>query len=173
MFYILIIIIIIIIVIITYYKYNNKPLNNDSLIIISIIKEKIKRLINHSLLDINNDYYKYIKKINNKIDDIDISENNLNNKSTSYTINKGEKMILCLRSKIDYKMHNINNIMYVVIHELAHIGCPEIGHTLLFTKINKYLLKKAIECKEYIYVNYKLEPTEYCGLDLNNNVIDN
>ena len=54
---------------------------------------------------------------------------------TSYTINKGQEMAVCLRSKNDKKIHDINEIMYVIIHEISHIACPELGHTKLFLKI--------------------------------------
>ena len=55
---------------------------------------------------------------------------------TSKKINKGEEIVFCLRSIPDNKLHNINELMYVAIHEIAHVGCPEIGHTSLFKKIN-------------------------------------
>jgi len=70
-------------------------------------------------------------------------------------------------------LHDINDLLYVAIHEIAHIGCPEIGHTLLFKKINKYLLKEAINYKIYRYDNYGKNNKEYCGIILTNNILDN
>lgn len=60
----------------------------------------------------------------------------------SYTINKS-KVYLCLRdqSKAYYSM---NMLMYVSIHELAHVICDEIGHTPKFHKIFSELLDKAV-----------------------------
>ena len=160
-------------IIIFYIRNKDKKINisDDSKIIFLIIKEKIKDLIKYCLLlnDIN--YINYIKNINEKIDYIDIYENNMNNTNTSYTINKGDEMILCIRSKNDYKLHNLNDLLYIVIHEFAHIGCPEIGHTELFYKINRYLLERAIEIKVYKYEDYNNKPREYCGVQLNNTII--
>ena len=99
------------------------------------------------------------------------SENSLDKNNTSYTINKGEEIVLCLRSKIDKTHHDINIIKYILIHELAHIICPEIGHTALFYDINKYLLNLAIENDLYKNVNYKSNPVEYCGITLNEQLL--
>ena len=162
----IILLVFIISVIVFYVRNKDKKKNipDDSKIIFLIIKEKIKDLINYCLKlnDIN--FINYINNINEKFYYIDIYENNMNNNNTSYTINKGDEMILCIRSKSDYKLHNINDLLYVVIHEIAHIGCPEIGHTELFYKINKYLLERAIEKKIYKYEDYNKNPREYCGI---------
>ena len=169
----IILLVFIISVIVFYVRNKDKKKNipDDSKIIFLIIKEKIKDLINYCLKlnDIN--FINYINNINEKFYYIDIYENNMNNNNTSYTINKGDEMILCIRSKSDYKLHNINDLLYVVIHEIAHIGCPEIGHTELFYKINKYLLERAIEKKIYKYEDYNKNPREYCGIQLNNTII--
>jgi hypothetical protein len=146
MFYIIIVFIIlsIIIVIINKDKTNNdnEIINPDSLLVLIDIKEKIKKLISYCYLNETNSEYKLcISRINDKIDTINIYENIHNkNNSTSYTINKGDEMAICLRSKKDKNIHDLNEIMYVVIHEISHIACPEIGHTKLFLKINKYFL---------------------------------
>ena len=43
-----------------------------------------------------------------------------NNKYTSYSINKGEKTVYCLRSRDDTKLVELNTMMFVALHELAH-----------------------------------------------------
>ena len=90
---------------------------------------------------------KFIKEYNNniirKFDNIVFSESTDNSKFTSYSINKGEEIVFCLRSGKNGELHDINELMYVAIHEIAHVGCPEIGHTPLFKNINIELLKHA------------------------------
>lgn len=117
-------------------------------------------------------YMKYIKRIMNKIYTVKISENIKDSNLTSYTLNKGDEMVFCLRSKIDNSIHNLNDLLYVAIHEIAHIGCTEIGHTHLFKKINKYLLKKAIKYNIYTYKNYSKQNIEYCGINISSNILD-
>ena len=115
----------------------------------------------------------YINNINNKFDFIIFRESTDNSIFTSYSINKGEEIVFCLRSKNDDKIHDINELMYVAIHEIAHVGCPEIGHTPLFRRINKELLKYAIECGVYKYKDYNSSPEDYCGIELTNNILNN
>lgn len=90
---------------------------------------------------------------------------------TSYSVNKGEELVFCLKSKQTNKFHKMNLLMYVAIHELAHIACPEIGHGKLFTTIFRFLLKRAIELKIYEYENYYEKPVEYCGMILSSTVL--
>jgi hypothetical protein len=119
---------------------------------------------------INN--YKYIKMIQKKLPNSLIKESSAKSEFTSYSVNKGEELVFCLRSKINNKLHNINDIMYVAIHEIAHIGCPEIGHTPLFKKINKFLLERALKKGLYTFENYRKTQKEYCGITLTSNILE-
>ena len=122
-------------------------------------------------------------KYPNQIDCIDLLEKNLNEDRTqiyenstssdytSYSVNKGEEIVFCLRSKKTNKLHDINLMMYVAIHEMAHIGCFEIGHTKLFKEIFAFYLKIAIELDIYKYDNYDENPVEYCGMILSSTII--
>jgi hypothetical protein len=61
----------------------------------------------------------------------------------SYTINK--KIIhLCTKEPRSGKYYDKNTLMFVVLHELAHVICDDIGHTDNFSIINKALLNHAI-----------------------------
>ena len=101
-----------------------------------------------------------------------IKESSANSEYTSYSVNKGEELVFCLRSKVTNKLHNLNDIMYVAVHEIAHIGCPEIGHTPLFKKINKFLLERAVDKGLYKFENYRKTQKEYCGIILNTNILE-
>ena len=100
-----------------------------------------------------------------------IYETSLNSEYTSYSINKGEELVFCIRSKSTGKLHDINLLMYVAVHELAHTACPETGHTPLFNKIFKFLLEIAIEIGLYTKVNYAKNPVEYCGMKLYTSIL--
>ncbi len=101
-----------------------------------------------------------------------IYETSLNSEYTSYSINKGEELVFCIRSKTTGKLHNINLLMYVAVHELAHTACPETGHGELFNYIFKFLLQRAIERNLYYYENYSKNPVEYCGMKLYTNILN-
>lgn len=75
----------------------------------------------------------------------------------SYTVNK-ERIYLCLRDKHgQYYSHDI--LMYVLIHEIAHMLCPEIGHTQKFKDIFNSLIENAMACGIYTPVDI---PSDYC-----------
>ena len=101
-----------------------------------------------------------------------IYENNLNSDLTSYNVNKGEQLVFCLRCKNNKSLHNVNLIVYVAVHEMAHSGCPELGHTPLFNKIFHFFLSEAINIKIYKYENYSTNPVWYCGMKLNTNILN-
>ena len=61
--------------------------------------------------------------------------------------------------------------MYVALHEMAHVACPEVGHGDLFKKIFKFLTEQAIQIKIYNLDNYDNNPVEYCGMILSSNII--
>ena len=159
------------------YYVRNQQDKDDAVKILSELRQNLKKLINFIEKNSVNDkeYYIYkdnINSIKNKIDEVIIKETPSNSSYTSYSVNKGEELYLCIRSKNTNKIHDINDLLYVAIHEIAHIGCPEIGHTDLFFKINLYLLKKAVEFNLYKYDNYNNKPREYCGINLNNTLLN-
>jgi hypothetical protein len=98
-----------------------------------------------------------------------ISEGSSGSGYTSYSVNKGQKLVICVRQK-DQSFADINDIMYVVIHELAHLATEEIGHTKTFWTNFKFLIHEASDEGVYRYVNYRKEPKQYCGIVLTSTV---
>ena len=86
--------------------------------------------------------------------------------STSYSVNKGEKLVVCLRSKKDGSFQDENTIFFVVLHELAHIMTKSIGHKEEFWNNFRYLLKHCIEIKLYDYQDFNNKPEPYCGIEI-------
>jgi predicted metal-dependent hydrolase len=136
---------------------------------LATIKINIEKLVNY--LKKNKSLFKkdteYIKNLIDRTKEINIMETPSDEKHTSYTINKGEKIVLCLRSKFLNNIHDMNTIMYVVIHELAHVACPEYGHTPLFKKIFIFLLKQSEKINIYKSIDYRINPQDYCGMTIN------
>ena len=115
----------------------------------------------------------YIKQLHKNLhkDRSLIYENDPTSKLTSFSVNKGEEIAFCLRSKKSNKLHQLNLIMYVALHEMAHIACPEIGHGDLFKKIFKFLTEVSIELNLYKLDDYENNPIEYCGMMLSSNIL--
>jgi len=89
---------------------------------------------------------------------------------TAYSENKGEKLAFCLNTTKDGdKLIDINTLTFVALHELSHIMTVSIGHKQEFWQNFKFLLENAKECGVYEPVNYKKNPTQYCGMTINDN----
>ena len=133
---------------------------------------KLKKILVDNI-DKYNEYKEYILQLDRNFNKkrTQIYETDYNSNLTSYSVNKGEELSICLKSKNTGKFHDINLLMYVVIHEMSHFACPEIGHGLLFKKIFKKFIEVAIEYNIYKYNDYNNNPIEYCGMKLNSTII--
>ena len=158
-----------------YYWVRNMSDRSQAANTLAVIKSNMNKLINYLQKNINEfpanasdikDLFKRTRKIY-------IMETPKDEKFTSYTINKGEKIVFCLRSKVLHNIHDINTIMYVVIHEMAHCACSEFGHTKLFKEIFKFLLVQANKIGIYKLVDYRVNPVDYCGMKINEYLLDN
>lgn len=145
-------------------KYNKVDLIDKLFNSLNVLLEELKNS-NYDFKDIN------IEEIQEKIKNSEILEN-ITDSDTSYTVNKGEKIILCLADRENDNLYSYNLLMYVLIHELAHILNTTYGHDDNFKKTFRFILEKAIELNLYTYEDYKNNPVNYCGLILNTNIMD-
>ena len=90
---------------------------------------------------------------------------------TAYSENKGEKLAFCLnQTKTDNNnLIDENTLMFVAIHELAHIATKSIGHKSEFWENFKFLLGEAKEAGLHTPQDYKKKPQEYCGMKIRDN----
>ena len=90
---------------------------------------------------------------------------------TAYSENKGEKIAFCLDTKkgSEGDMIDKNTLMFVAIHELAHVATESIGHTDEFWTNFKFLIEVAKEIGVYQPEDYKKKPREYCGMRITDN----
>ena len=89
---------------------------------------------------------------------------------TSYSVNKGEQIILCLRNKD--KLMDVNTMMFVVLHEFAHLATESIGHTEEFWDNFKWILEEAINIGIYKKQDFKLQNVDYCGMKITDSPLD-
>lgn len=108
-----------------------------------------------------------IERMINNFNPNNIVESEKSSKYTSYSINKGEKTVYCLRSRDDKnELVKLNTIMFVALHELAHTMSKSIGHTKEFWDNFRILLRNAIKLGIYKRVNYNEKPVKYCGVEI-------
>lgn len=144
----------------TYLQESANTLAKIHLRIIKLIKHLKTKFKTHPVLDILQARY------NHNI----LSEAAIDDRYTSFTINKKD-MHICLRTRDqDELIYDINILMYVVLHELAHFtnfdtnGNPIEGHGDEFVQIFKFLVNEAVLSGVYEYIDYEKQPTEYCGM---------
>ena len=107
-----------------------------------------------------------VKRLVDNFQPENISEGSNNTGYTTYTVSKGEKMVFCLRDRNGTnKLHDLNTLIFVALHELAHIATKEYnGHDEVFKRNFKFLIDEAMTLGIYKFENYKENPKSYCGI---------
>ena len=114
-----------------------------------------------------------VLRMNEKFNADNITESGKSNQYTSYSVNKGEKIVFCIRQKDETEsLVDENTLTFVAIHELAHIMTKSVGHTPEFWANFKRLLKEAVENKLYQKENYSNNPKEYCGIKVSDSPLE-
>jgi hypothetical protein len=87
---------------------------------------------------------------------------------TSYSVNKGEKVHLCLRQRQggDESLVNENIMVFVSLHEMGHMITDSIGHEAEFWNNFGWLLREAEKIGVYQYQDFKAHPVRYCGTSI-------
>jgi hypothetical protein len=136
------------------------------------MRNNVDKLINYLEVHFGSD--PRVQRLKKKFNPNRISENLKGSKYTSYSINKGQKIVLCLRSKDRHqKLIDLNTLMFVTLHELAHIMTISIGHTKEFWTNFKFLLKQAVKIGVYQTEDYSKNPKPYCGIQVNDSPLHN
>lgn len=149
-----------------FHLVQNLPNKNKAADIMATIKDRIELLINY--LKKNHPKDPRVQRLFGRYDEENIQETNLNDSGTSYSIDKGEQVNLCLRDKKTQNLHQINILMFVTLHELAHIMSKSYGHNDEHHKNFKFLLINAIKIGIYNNVNYSKNKTDFCGMVVDN-----
>ena len=154
------------------YLVRNLPDKDKSSNMMAKIREKLVTIRDYMSTNHASDPRtdRLIKKFNPE----NIMETEKGSTYTSYSINKGEKLVFCLRSK-DGKdtLTDMNTITFVALHELSHILTESIGHTSEFWKNFKFILTLGVKLGIYKKVDYSVNPKEYCGMKVTDSPLTN
>lgn len=85
---------------------------------------------------------------------------------TSYVIDKGATFAMCLRDPNDGNKieSNMNELNFVLFHEMSHLFTSTYGHDDLFWRNFRFILQEAVEAGLYTPINYKKSKLPYCGI---------
>jgi predicted metal-dependent hydrolase len=147
------------------YLVRNLPDKNEAAQLLSNIKQNLTSLVTYLKDHHTNDprVVRLIERFNVN----QISEASPNSTYTSYSVNKGEKIVFCLRQKGENeRLLDLNTMMFVAIHEMAHIMTVSVGHTDEFWNNMKFLLQLSMskDLNLYHYQPYHQNPQPYCGI---------
>jgi hypothetical protein len=136
--------------------------------LLSRINLKLQRTIDHMQKTFPKDAD--VRRLAKNFDPDAISEGGAEVGYTSYSVNKGEKIVLCIRqSGGEFVDENI--LMYVALHELAHLMTKEVGHPKSFWDNFKRIINEAIKIGVYTKVDFDKEPESYCGITISSSVV--
>ena len=136
--------------------------------LIAHIRERLMTIVNHLKQAYPGD--ERVERIKNNFKPDNISEGIDTPGTTSYSINKGEQIILCLRT--NNKLVDINTMMFVVLHELSHIATVSIGHTDEFWSNFRWILEESINIGMYTKQDFDKNSVEYCGMSITSSPLD-
>ena len=141
--------------------------NKESANLLSDAITRVKTLLDHLKKSESQDIR--TKTLLSRFNPNNITENDpqeMKSGVTSYTVNKGEKIVVCLRQR-NNNFVEINTLMYVIIHELAHIcDLTSQQHDEKFWNNFEWLLEHAVNIGIYNYVDYSKDQEPYCGMNI-------
>lgn len=136
--------------------------------LIAKIREKLVLLVSHLIKTYPND--DRVDRFKKNFNPDRLKEGIDDPKYTSYSINKGEQIVLCLRT--NNKLMDLNTMMFVVLHEMAHVCSISIGHTEEFWANFKWILEESINIGIYKKQDFRLKNVEYCGMTITDSPLD-
>ncbi len=174
-------IIIIFVSIILIILINKIIINNDYILKLSSLDNNEYFVLNYNnnleaanqLSIINSNINKLISSLNDKIvskDDISRLKNNYKNniselepdsKYTAYSLNKGEKIKICLRDNSNNLINDLNTSMFIICHELSHLMTKQEQHPPIFWNNMKKLLKQSHDIGILKNIDYSKTPVQY------------
>lgn len=147
------------------YKVQNRPDKLEAANMLAKIRAKLMKLSIFLYKKYPNDKAS-IRVIQKYMPD-SIYESEPNSNQTSFSVNKGEKVVFCIRSKNKSRnLEDENTLTFVALHELAHIMSKGWGHKTEFWQNFKFILQNSIEAGIYEYQNFRSKPVKYCGVDI-------
>lgn len=108
-----------------------------------------------------------IERLVNNFNSDALSENTPESAHTSYSVNKGEKVVFCMRDKKNGEPLVKENIMlFIGLHEISHIFTKSLNHTPEFWNNFRLILRIAIDNGIYKNIDFNNSPKDYCGIKI-------
>lgn len=131
------------------------------------ITEKMKKLVAHLDAKYPKDK-ENVRRLVTKFNPKKIVETLPTSEYTAYSENKGQKIAFCLnkQKKDNDNLIDENTLMFVALHEMAHVASKSIGHNTEFWNNFTFLIEEAEEIQLYTPIDYSKKNAEYCGMTI-------
>ena len=149
------------------YRVQNLPDKQDACELMADVRGNLDRLIEHYKSDPASSADPRVNVLIQRFRPENLCENDIDASSTSYSENKGDRIVVCLRDKAPpHKLVELNTVMFVILHEMAHLMTTTVGHTPEFWTNFRRILHDASSIQIYSPVNYARAPVSYCGMTI-------
>lgn len=147
-----------------WYKVKKGPNQQKVADTLAKIRKRMFTLVSYCIVNGPEEWKKPLSHLN--LDAIAESDENVGH--VAYTVNKGEAIHFCIQKpdKEEQLETNMNTLMYVAIHEIAHVVTQSTGHTEEFWQNHTQLSELASKVGVYEKVDYAKNPTSYCGVPI-------
>jgi predicted metal-dependent hydrolase len=150
------------------YQVRDMPDKQEAADLLARVRQRMQKLYNYLIATYPEKLQVKQLRQNFKPDPSRISESTPDAEHTSYSVNKGESVHLCLRQRQgnNESLVKENIMVFVALHEMAHMITPTIGHGPDFWNNFGWLLKIAEDQGIYKYEDFSAHPVSYCGVKI-------
>ena len=150
------------------YLVRDMPDKQEAADLLARVRQRMQKLYNYLIATYPEKLQVKQLRQNFKPDPSRISESTPDAEHTSYSVNKGESVHLCLRQRQgnNESLVKENVMTFVALHEMSHMITPTVGHGPDFWNNFGWLLKIAEDQGIYAYEDFSAHPVSYCGVKI-------
>lgn len=149
------------------YRVRNLPDKEEAANMLGRTHQRLRKACD--ILQKNNPNDERVQRLLNRFPNTTLAEADGSGNHTSYSINKGEKIVLCMRAKDGTNSFvDENLLLFVALHELSHIMTKSVGHTEEFWDNFKFVLENCQKEGLYKCIDFSKTPMPYCGITVTN-----
>jgi len=150
------------------YLVRDMPDKQEAADLLARVRQRMQKLYNYLIATYPEKLQVKQLRQNFKPDPSRISESTPDAEHTSYSVNKGESVHLCLRQRQgnNESLVKENVMTFVALHEMSHMITPTVGHGPDFWNNFGWLLKIAEDQGIYAYEDFAAHPVSYCGVKI-------
>jgi predicted metal-dependent hydrolase len=136
--------------------------------LLASITEKMQMLVDYLDKKYPTEEHANVRRLVKKFNPKKIVETLPTSEYTAYSENKGQKIAFCLNKQKENNDNLIdkNTLMFVALHEMAHVASKSIGHNDEFWDNFAFLIEEAEKIQIYYPIDYSKKNAEYCGMTI-------